>query len=77
VLERFGLHFSALLEKDLYLAFGFLQLLTAVRGKLHSLLEQDQGILERYIAALQLLNDLFEPLDALFKFWQGEKNSSP
>jgi len=41
-LEWLGLHFSVLLEQDLYLAFGFLEFLPAGSGKLHSFFEQGQ-----------------------------------
>jgi hypothetical protein len=70
-LKRLGLQFAILLEQYLDLAFGFLQLLAAGAGQLDTLLEQPEGALQGDVPFFELINDLFEPLKALFKLRQS------
>jgi hypothetical protein len=72
--ERLGLNLAVLLQENFYLAFGFLQLFPAGSRKLHSFFEKSQRFFQGDFALFQLLNNFFQALDTLFKFWQ-EKNS--
>jgi hypothetical protein len=69
-LEGFGLESSVLLQQDLNLAFRFIQLLAAGRGKLHSFFEKDEGLFEGNVTFFQLLDDFVEALETLFKLGQ-------
>src|SRR3954463_10685533 len=62
----------ALLQKYFNLALGSFQLRAAVVRKLHAFLKQRQRLLERDLALLKLVHDLFKPLQALFKLGHGE-----
>lgn len=70
-LERFGLKFAVLLEKNFDLAFGIVQLFPTRGGKLHALFEKLQRTFQRNFPLFQLSNNSFETLNTLFKFWQG------
>ena len=68
--ERLGLELAILLQKDFDLALGFLQLLTAVVGKLDSFLEQFKSLFEGYVPTLEFIDDFFQPLQAIFELGQ-------
>src|SRR5574337_1823302 len=69
--KRLGLKFPVLLEQDLDLALGRLQLLAAGAGELDAFFEQRQRLVERDIALFQLVHDLFQAREALFELGQG------
>src|SRR5271157_4292291 len=71
-LEGLRLKLAIPLQHDFNLAFGFLQLLAAGTGELHAFVEELQCLVQGDISLLQFGNDLFQPLEALFKFGQAQ-----
>lgn len=69
-LEGLGLKLAVLLEENFDFALGFLQFLAAGSGKLDTLLEQGESLLQGNVALFQFVYDLFQPLQALFKIRQ-------
>ncbi len=70
-LERLGLQLAVLLQKNFYLAFCFFELFATVIRELHSFFEQFESLFESDIPTLQLIDDFFQPLQAIFKLRQG------
>src|SRR5271166_5624734 len=68
--EGLGLKLAIALQQDLDFAFGLLQFLAAGTGKFHALVKELQRVVERYVTLLQFGNNLFQPLEALFKLGQ-------
>ncbi len=72
---RFGLQLAVLSEENLNLPLRLLQLFAARNGELHTLFEEFQRLLERYIAFLELIHDSFETLKAILKFGHDRRDS--
>src|SRR5579872_2585328 len=73
-LEWFSLEFPVLLEQDFHLTLRLLQFLAAGRGKLHPFFKQRQGLIERYFAVLEFLDNLVQTLKTLLKLCQRENS---
>jgi len=69
--ERLSAQFSALLQKYLHPAFGCFQFRATRHRELHPFFEKSKCLVKRQVALFQLLNDLFQPLQAIFKFGQA------
>src|ERR1700722_11833799 len=66
--ERLSLEGSvALLEQNLYFAFRAVQLLLALRGEAHALLEHLDRVFERQVTALQMGDDGLQLLQGFLK----------
>src|SRR5438309_9844488 len=61
------LQLAVLTKENFDLAFRFLQLLAAGGGTLQPFFEKLQCLLERHIAFLQLIDNLFQALKTIFK----------
>jgi len=65
--EGLGLKLAIALQQNLNFPFSLLQFLAAGTGKFHALVEELQRVVERNVTLLQFGNNLFQPLEALFK----------
>src|SRR5258708_2576835 len=74
-IKRLGLNLAVLPQENFHLALSFLQFLPAGSGELHSFFEKRQRFFQGHFTLFQLLNDFFQALNTLFKFWQREGNS--
>jgi len=70
--ERLRLELSTLLHQDLDFPFCCFEFLAAGIGKTYALFKKLERLFERQVATLELFDDLFELLQAVFKFRQME-----
>ena len=68
--EWLGFEFSTLPGEDLDFSFSRLQFLPAGIREANSFFKKLQRLLQRKVAAFQLLDDLFQLLQAIFEFSQ-------
>jgi hypothetical protein len=69
------LQLAVLSKEDFDLTLGLLQFFAAGRGKLQPFFKEFQRLLERHIALLKLIDDLFQALKTIFKF--GHRAETP
>src|ERR1700756_552203 len=71
-LERFGLEFPVLLQKNFHFSFRLFQFLPAGGREVNAFLEKGERFFQLDLTFLQFLNNLLQALETLFKFGQRE-----